>query len=369
MYRVRQEDLPFAGISHVFVGADQGDAGDEENRPRRARAGGGRIVIRRPVAVALTLLASLAVATVARPENVPATDRRVAVTVDDLPANPAGSLATDPATQAAMTRKLLAALSAHRIPAVGFVNEGKLDVEGESAAEREARIAVLRQWTEAGFELGNHTYSHRSLNREPLEWFEADVVRGEPVTRALLAEQGLELRWFRHPFLQVGLELEKRRAFERFLEERGYRIAPVTLDNDEWIFAALYADAVRAGDTDSANEIANAYLDYMVRVFESYEAISRRLLDREPAQVLLLHANQLNADRFGELADRIAARGYRFVTLEEALRDPAYALPDDYVGAWGLSWLHHWEVTRGLERSEIPRAPDRIREAWEARPR
>ncbi len=27
MYRVRQQDLPFAGSSHQFVGADQGDVG------------------------------------------------------------------------------------------------------------------------------------------------------------------------------------------------------------------------------------------------------------------------------------------------------------------------------------------------------
>ena len=53
----------------------------------------------------------------------------------------------------------------------------------------------------------------------PLEEFQADVVRGEPVTRGLLAEHGRELRYFRHPFLQVGLELPKRRAFERWLAE------------------------------------------------------------------------------------------------------------------------------------------------------
>jgi len=310
------------------------------------------------------LLASPAIAEEGR-AAAPAS-RKLAVTVDDLPANPAGSLGGDPATWAAMTRQLLATLAARKIPAVGFVNEGKLDVAGEDADARAARVAVLRLWTASGLELGNHTYSHRSLNREPLDEFQADVVRGEPETRALLAQRGKSLRYFRHPFLQVGLELDKRRAFERFLAERGYTVAPVTVDNDEWIFAAIYADALRRGDRAGAERIAAEYLRYMDEVFAFVEEVSRRLLGREISQVLLIHANALNADHLDALAERIEARGYRFVTLEEALRDPAYSLPDDYVGAWGISWLHHWEVTQGRKRSPSPDPAPWIGEAYEA---
>lgn len=312
----------------------------------------------------LALLAVPAFAAESRSAAPPS--RTLAVTVDDLPANPAGSLARDPATWAAMTRQLLATLEARKIPAVGFVNEGKLEVAGEDAVARAARVAVLRLWTEAGLELGNHTYSHRSLNRERLAEFEADVVRGEPVTRALLAERGRTLRWFRHPFLQVGLELDKRRAFERFLAERGYTVAPVTVDNDEWIFAAIYADALRRGDRAGAERIAAEYLRYMDEVFAFVEEVSRNLLGREIPQVLLIHANALNADHLDALAERIEARGYRYVTLEEALADPAYALPDDYVGAWGISWLHHWEVTQGRKRSPSPDPAPWIGQAYEA---
>lgn len=295
----------------------------------------------------------------------PPPTRTVAVTVDDLPGAPAALVANDPATVLATHRRLVEALSAAGVPAVGFVNEGKLDVEGEDAAARTARVDALRLWVDAGFELGNHTYSHRSLNRTPLEEFEADVVRGEPVVRELLAAQGRSLRYFRHPFLQVGLELEKRRAFERFLAGRGYTIAPVTIDNDEYMFAALYAAALRRGDGEAAGKIAAAYLDYMEQVFAFVEETSRRLFEREPAQVLLLHVNALNADRFGDLAARMTARGYRFVPLETALADPAYASPDDYVGAWGISWLHHWELTAGRKRSPSPDPPAWVTEGWD----
>src|SRR6516162_7800305 len=62
-------------------------------------------------------------------------------------------------------------------------------------------------------------------------------------------------------------------------------------------------------------------------------------------EILLLHANQLEADHIGELLELMRKRGYRFVTLEEALADPAYSLPDTYVGEDGTGWLDHWGIT------------------------
>jgi peptidoglycan/xylan/chitin deacetylase (PgdA/CDA1 family) len=289
------------------------------------------------------------------------------VTFDDLPATPAGVVSTELPALQQVTGKLVSAIRRHKIPAVAFVNEGKLFVPGETAADVERRSDLLRRWLDAGVELGNHTYSHNSLNRTPLEEFEADVVRGETVTRRLLAERGRTLRFFRHPFLQVGLELDKRRAFEAFLSQRGYTIAPVTIDNDEYVFAALYADALRRGDPATAARIGEAYLDYMDRVFGFVEGVSRGLVGREIAQVLLVHANALNADYFDRLATAIENRGYRYVTLDQALQDEAYRLPDTYVGAWGVSWLHHWEISAGRRRSPSPDPPDWIGRAYAAR--
>jgi peptidoglycan/xylan/chitin deacetylase (PgdA/CDA1 family) len=221
-------------------------------------------------------------------------------------------------------------------------------------------------WLEAGHDLGNHTYSHRDLNTTPLDAFENEVVRGEPVTRALLAEKGKTLRYFRHPFLHVGLDLEKRRAFESFLAGRGYRIAPVTADNDEYMYAAVYAGALRGGDTDLAARVAADYLRYMEEALAFVEGVSRGLLGREIAQVLLVHANALNADSFPRLAAVLKARGYRFVTLDEALRDEAFQRPDTYTGAWGISWLNHWEITEGRKRSPSPDPPAWLTGAYEA---
>ncbi len=307
---------------------------------------------------ALALFALLQTGTAVPPT--PAAHRAVAVTFDDLPATPAGMVANDVASLTDVTRRLLNAIRRYGVPAVGFVNEGKLSLEEARPGDVEGRTAVLRMWLDAGLELGNHTYSHRDLNTMPLEQFEADVLRGEAVTRGLMKAKGRTLRYFRHPFLHVGSELRTRRAFEAFLDRHGYTVAPVTVDNDDFVYAAAYAEALRRGDAASAARIADDYLRYMDEVFSFFEDVSRRVVGREIRQVLLLHANALNADRFGAVAEALTRRGYRFVSLAEALEDPAYRLPDEFVGAPGNSWFNHWEVTAGRKPVPTPGPPEWI---------
>ncbi|HZM92971.1 MAG TPA: polysaccharide deacetylase family protein [Vicinamibacterales bacterium] len=285
-----------------------------------------------------------------------AIERTVAVTFDDLPATSAGAVATDTATLEDLTRRLLTAIRQHNVPAIGFVNESGLRA-GPTADDMERRIGLLRMWLDAGLELGNHTYSHRDLNTIPLDQFQADVLRGETVTRALLKERGRTPRFFRHPFLHVGADLETRRAFEAFLAGHGYAVAPVTIDNDEFVYAAEYAGALRRGDRAAAARIADDYLRYIDEVFSFFEEVSRRTIGHEIAQVILLHANSLNADRFSAVADAIVRRGYRFVTLAKALEDPAYRQPDNFVGAPSNSWFSHWEVTAGRKSIPTPAVP------------
>jgi|GEM_PF-189148 len=278
--------------------------------------------------------------------------RRVAVTFDDLPFTGDGGKTTLSELRE-FTSKLLGALASNKIPAIGFVNERKLEREGE----REARLAVLRMWTDAGFELGNHTYSHASLYRTPLARFQRQVIDGEPVTRSLLAARGMKLRYFRHPYLNTGPDLKTKEAFEQFLAGRGYRVAPVTIDNAEWIFAAAYAQALQRGERETARRIADEYVPYMERMFEFYERMSVELFGREIAQTLLVHANALNADHFERVAAMMKRRGYEFVTLEEALKDKAYEHRDTYTGETGISWLQRWAITRGGKFKKEPALP------------
>ncbi len=278
-------------------------------------------------------------------------DRQVAFTIDDLPAGSANSM--NAATITEMTTKLLATLREKNVPAVGFVNEGKLYKLGEV----DERIKALRMWVDNGFELGNHTFSHMSLNQAGLKAWEDDVVRGESVTNMLLAEHKMKLRYFRHPFLDTGRDLATRREAEAFLVSRGYRIAPITLDAWDWMYAGVYEDARKRGDTALQQQLTQSYLEYSDTMFAYTEQLAQQTIGYEPKQILLLHGNQLEADHIGDLIELMRKRGYRFITLEDALSDEAYSLPDTYVGEGGTGWVDHWAITQGKPPQGSPVFP------------
>jgi len=277
--------------------------------------------------------------------------RQVAVTIDDLPAGTADRLPVAEIT--AMTAKLLGTLRDQKIPAVGFVNERKLYKPGEV----DERIKALQMWLDYGFELGNHAFSHASLNQVGLKAWEDDVIQGESVTRILLAQHKMKLRYFRHPYLDTGRDLLTRREAEAFLAERGYRIAPITLDGWDWMFAGVYEDAKKRNDAPLQQQIVKEYLSYHDAVFAYYEQLSTKVVGYEPKQILLLHASSLEADHIGELLDVLRKRGYRFITLGDALEDPAYSLPDTYVGEEGTGWLEHWAISQGKIPQGAPAFP------------
>jgi peptidoglycan/xylan/chitin deacetylase (PgdA/CDA1 family) len=295
--------------------------------------------------------------TTPRAAQTQAVARRVAVTFDDLPMTGDGGRSTGEQVRENL-KKIAAALTSNRVPAIGFVNENKLNAPGQ----REARTNALRGWLNAGLDLGNHTYSHKYFYDTPLAAFEMEVVNGEPVTKQLLKARGKKIRYFRHPFLNTGRTLAEKRAFEKFLAARGYAVAPVTIDNSEWIFAREYADALVKNDVEKARRVEAGYVPYMETMFEFYEQLSRDLFGREIPQILLVHANQLNGDHFAEMIEMMRRRGYQFITLDEALNDPAYNSRDDYVGAVGVSWLQRWLVTRGQAFRKEPYLPEYMRQ-------
>src|SRR6185312_10945964 len=280
----------------------------------------------------------------------PAAAEDVALTFDDLP-----TMALSPNTDyaAVTTTRLLAGLRRRHIPAIGFVNENKLE-----AGDRPARIALLEAWLDAGMDLGNHTYSHPHFSTDAAAEI-ADTAKGEVVTRALLAKRHRAPHWFRHPFLETGAADAARKTFEDWLSAHGYRVAPVSMENSDWLFALPYDEAVLKGDASEAQRIRKAYLDFTAMVVPWYRQAALDVLGRRPKFVFLMHATRLNADSIDALADILKANDLKPVTLERAMADPAYAMAEDAVGANGNQWVSRWAITlqKPMPWSTLPQPP------------
>ncbi|MEQ1646860.1 MAG: polysaccharide deacetylase-like protein, partial [Pyrinomonadaceae bacterium] len=190
--------------------------------------------------------------------------------------------------------------------------------------------------------------------------YQADLLKGEMITKELLDAKGRKMRFFRHPFLQTGRTLEIKADFNKFLSEHGYTIAPISFDNADYIFSRAYDVAFDRGDKALTKKVGEAYVPYMEKKLEYWERQSMKLFGREIAQTLLIHANFINSDNFDDLAAMFKRRGYRFVDIETALKDDAYRLPDKFLGGAGISWLHRWALDRGRENvlPDEPTVPD-----------
>ena len=271
--------------------------------------------------------------------------RSMVITFDDLPYVGIEQGKLSNARRA--TTKILRALRLKRVPVVGFVNEGPLQVAGEV----DARIALLQQWVDAGMTLGNHTYSHADFNKLTIEQFQDEIVRGEVVTRRLMQSRPSYQLYFRHPYTHTGDTQTKKEAIENFLAARGYKVTPHTIDGQDYVFNGCYVRALRKGDRATARRLREAYLDFTIAATDAAERISVLVFGREIPQTLLVHANDVSADSFDELLSRLTARNYRFVSLDEAMSDPAYQTKDTYVTNFGPSWLWRWMTSKGMKVS------------------
>lgn len=267
-----------------------------------------------------TLVASAAepVTPVSAPESY-----EIAITIDDLP----WAGAVPPDGRKAATLRLLDQLDKAGVKATGFVNCGKPDQE------------LLDLWVRRGHTLGNHTTEHLDIDKVPLE----DWLTDARTCRASLSERlGAPPVFFRYPYLRNGkVEASRDRAHAVLTGELGHTVGRVSVDNHDWKLGFLYGDALVAGDAVRAAAIADYYPGHLRDAVHNYRDVARRKLGRDVKHVLLLHANALAADHLADALEVLRQDGARFISLEEALADPVYAMPDAYLGGGGLSWLYH----------------------------
>ena len=284
--------------------------------------------------------------------------RSVVVTLDDLLAVHSGARGCEWNSLQAMTRKLLAPIREQRVPVTAFVTVGNC-----ANLTLEQRRSVLKMWREAGAEFGNHGYSHHDLNTKPIADYESDILRADSILRETL--QVPRLRWFRSPMLHTGPDQQTKKRLADFLSKHDWRQGPVTFDNADWMFAFVFSSALDRGDTAMVQRVREAYVPYLGSVIEFFERRSVEVVGREFPQVLLLHANRLNSEMLTDVLAMLKRRGYSFTDLETALKDPAYALPDEYAGKGGFSWIHRWSMTKGMPNKGEPDEPNWIREEYE----
>ncbi|QHN04571.1 polysaccharide deacetylase family protein [Granulicella sp. WH15] len=263
---------------------------------------------------------------------------KIALTFDDLPE--IDGLAPG-MTRLSIIRSIIHALQAAHAPTTyGFLN-------AQLVVDEPELISSLRAWRAAGFLLGNHTYSHADFNQTTLPAFEREVTRNEPLLRRLMA--GEDWRWFRYPYLYEGDTLAKRNGLRAYLSNRGYRVAQVTLDFQDYDWNDPYVRCATKRDQRSIAWLKQMYLDSATEAIRIGRERSRKVYGRDISHVMLLHDGAIEAVMLPQLLELLHQQGFQLVTLPEAESDPAYAIDPGVALKLGGTLPEQMMEAKGIE--------------------
>ena len=250
--------------------------------------------------------------------------KQICITFDDLPV----VRVHDRIKRLMITDEILGVLEEYNVTAAGFVIGS--EIEGDED--------IIASWIEAGHTIGNHTWSHPDLNEIPPAFYIQDIVKGAEAIKDILDQAGQEARYFRYPYLHYGNNSSSKEAVADYLETQGYRVAHVTIDTEDYVYNLQFETIAEAGDSVEIVRLGNEYIDHIMERLAEAEKLANDL-GGPIRHILLLHANRLNAEFLPDLLAEIEFLGYKFVSLDKALADPVYSLPESYIGPMGLSYL------------------------------
>ncbi len=248
--------------------------------------------------------------------QVPAFGQSLALTFDDGPKLGATPLLTP----AERNEALLKHLAEAKVRATIFVTLA-------NGADRPEGMALLKAWGDAGHTIGNHTVTHPDLNSAAvsLAQYQQEVLACHEAIHELPGYRG----WFRFTFLREGNTPEKRDGMRAFLESKGWRNAYVSLDTSDWRLDQKLVEVLTKNPTADLGPIREAYVAHVKQRAAAYRELSRRLLDRDIPQVLLMHHNLLNALFLPDVLRMLKAEGWTVIETAAAYQDEVYRLQPD----------------------------------------
>lgn len=221
-----------------------------------------------------------------------AADKTISLTIDDLPF--VGEYRNFHLTM------LMNTLKEQQVPATGFIIASEV---------RDNNWDLLKQFKEAGFGLGNHTFSHANLNRLKSKEYIHEIHQADKLLAAVLTEP----KYFRYPYLAMGTGVKKSKVMH-YLAKHHYEVAPITIDTKDFVFNQRLLSVPEVDRRTYLTELKPFYLDFILQ--QTLKAQERH---QHNSQILLIHANLLNAYVLPDIIKLFKQMNYTFIPLEEAL--------------------------------------------------
>lgn len=235
---------------------------------------------------------------------------KISVTMDDFSWQNAVRL-----TGSERNEVILSTLDKHKIKAALFVQGRNID--------NEEGKKLLWAWDKAGHLIANHTYSHPNFSSPAttLSEFQQDILRAD----SLLKEFPRFKKYFRFPMLREGESEAKRDGLRKFLDENGYQMGYVTIDNSDWLVDQRLTERLRTNPKADVKPYRDFYLEHMWDRAQYYHSLGEKVVGYSVPHTLLTHFNLLNALFLDDLIEMFKGKGWEWIDAEKALLDPVFS--------------------------------------------
>lgn len=218
-------------------------------------------------------------------------------------------------------------------------------------------LHILRQWSDNGHLLGNHTWFHQNYGDPKVtpEDFQSSILRNEQLLRGYPGFR----RLFRFPVLKEGHTAERRDLMRAWLRQNGYRHGHVTVDASDWYYDARLRQRLQRDEDFNVQLFRAPYLRHLLSRVEYYDSLSQRLVGRSIPHTLLLHYNLINSLFLADFVALLRERNWQIVDVREAYFDDVYRhLPQTVPAGESLLWAMAKESGRFDKELRYPAEDD-----------
>ncbi|MBI3654362.1 MAG: polysaccharide deacetylase family protein [Acidobacteria bacterium] len=214
--------------------------------------------------------------------------------------------------------KFIRALQANHLPpTVDFVVGQAIDK------------TMLERWLQSGNLLGNMTYSRIKAKKSDPQRFIDDVMANDKLLAPLLEKYAAAKKYFRYPRLKLSRDAQSRDQIKDFLKAKGYVEAMATIEAPDMQFSEIYCAAQARGDETCVNLIKQNFNMLLLDTTLKTRTATRNRTGYDVKLILTVGVNQFTCDYLGEVLAWYQMLGARFISLDEALRDPLYSSVDE----------------------------------------
>jgi peptidoglycan/xylan/chitin deacetylase (PgdA/CDA1 family) len=222
---------------------------------------------------------------------------------------------------------ILAVLKKHHLQTTLFVQGAQVD-------NPQGR-ALLERWDQAGHLLGNHTYSHQSLDAIGPDKDSQDTLLNEKFLQHYTHFRKI----FRFPFLNEGKTADVRDKFREFLTAHKYTNGSVTIDASDWYISDRLEARLAKNPNADVTPYKQYYLQHIWNRAQYYDQLALKVLGRSPKHTLLIHHNLLNALFLDDLIHMFKQHGWKVIDSERAFTDPVFNItPHSLPAGQSLIW-------------------------------